>query len=68
LHSWRTVFAAGNLHLVVIGFTVSFVVALASVKWFIRFVQVHSLKPFGWYRIIMGILVAWWFSRVISIS
>jgi len=68
LHSWRTVLAGGNLHVLVIGFIVSFVVALVAVKWFIRFVQTHSLKAFGWYRIIVGIAVVVWFVRIVGIG
>ncbi len=36
---------------------VSFVVSLLVIRFLIRFVQKHNFKPFGWYRIGLGILV-----------
>lgn len=39
------------------GTLVSFLVAWISIKWLLRFVQGHDFKPFGWYRIALGIVV-----------
>jgi len=36
---------------------VSFVVAWASIRWLLRFVAAHDLRPFAWYRIVLGLLV-----------
>jgi undecaprenyl-diphosphatase len=49
--------SGGNIELLLIGFVVSFVVALVVVKWFISFLQKHSLASFGWYRITAGLLL-----------
>ncbi len=43
--------------LISIGFIVSFLTALAAIKWFISFVSKHSFSVFGWYRIIVGLLI-----------
>jgi undecaprenyl-diphosphatase len=40
-----------------IGFAVSFVVAYASVAWFMAWVRKHGFAPFAVYRIIVGALV-----------
>jgi undecaprenyl-diphosphatase len=40
-----------------IGFVVSFVVAYASVAWFMAYVRKHGFAPFAVYRIIAGALV-----------
>ncbi len=40
-----------------VGFVVSFIVALVVVKAFLAYVTRHTLKPFGWYRIIAGCIV-----------
>ena len=40
-----------------IGFVVSFVVAYASVAWFMAWVRKHGFTPFAIYRIVVGILV-----------
>lgn len=40
---------------ILIGFTVSFIVAYVVVKTFIAFVGRFGLKPFGWYRVAAGL-------------
>jgi len=50
---------SGPVSLLVIGFVVAFLVALAVIKWFISYIQRHDFKPFGIYRIIVAIL--FWF-------
>jgi len=40
-----------------IGFVVSFIVAYASVAWFMGYVRKRGFAPFAVYRIIVGALV-----------
>jgi undecaprenyl-diphosphatase len=47
-----------------IGFAVSFVVAYASVAWFMAWVRKHGFAPFAIYRIIVGSLVLAFASRI----
>jgi undecaprenyl-diphosphatase len=42
-----------------IGFVVSFIVAWLAIKFFLRFLGSHTLKPFGWYRIIVALGILW---------
>jgi undecaprenyl-diphosphatase len=42
--------------LLLIGFVGSFIVALAVVKWFIKYVQTNNLIPFGIYRIVLALI------------
>ena len=54
------------LGMIMIGFITSFVVALAVVAWFIRYVQRHPFTGFGLYRILFGaIVIALWAARVL---
>jgi undecaprenyl-diphosphatase len=48
----------------VIGFVVSFVVALAVVAWFMHWVRQRGFVPFAIYRIVVGIAVLVWAMRV----
>jgi undecaprenyl-diphosphatase len=51
---------AMNAHgwiVVVIGFVVSFVVALGVVAWFMRWVRARGFAPFAIYRIVLGIVL-----------
>lgn len=36
---------------------VAAVTAFAAVKWLLRFVQSHTFIAFGWYRIVLGVLI-----------
>lgn len=40
-----------------IGFIVSFISALIVIKWLLGYVSSNDFKPFGWYRIIFGIII-----------
>ena len=37
-----------------------FVVAWAVVAGFLKYLQRRGLEPFGYYRIVLGVLVIWW--------
>ncbi len=43
---------------VLVGLLVAFIVAYATIAWLLRFVANHSLLPFVWYRVILGLVVA----------
>lgn len=46
-----------NLSILIVGNIVSFVVALLAIKFFIEFVSKYGFKFFGYYRIVVGILI-----------
>jgi undecaprenyl-diphosphatase len=46
-----------NLMLLGLGNVVAFIVAMLAVKFFIGYLQKHGFKLFGWYRIVLGIIV-----------
>lgn len=46
-----------NAMVLIIGNVVAFIVALAAIKFFIGFVTKYGFKLFGWYRIIVGVLI-----------
>lgn len=46
-----------NLITLGIGNVVAFIVALLAIKFFIGFLQKHGFKLFGWYRIIVGVIL-----------
>jgi len=50
----RNLFAFGDMMQFAVGFVVSFIVALITVKAFVRFLSRGSLTPFAWYRIIVA--------------
>lgn len=50
-----------ELGVLVVGCLVSFVVSLLVIKGLMDFVRKHSFAGFGWYRIVLGILVLGYF-------
>jgi undecaprenyl-diphosphatase len=46
-----------DLLMLAVGCVVSFVVALLAMKWFVSFLTKYGFKVFGWYRIIIGIII-----------
>jgi undecaprenyl-diphosphatase len=41
----------------IVGSVVAFVVAMLAIKFFITYLQKHGFRLFGWYRIIIGLVV-----------
>jgi undecaprenyl-diphosphatase len=46
-----------EIHYLLIGNVVAFIVALLAIKFFIGFVKKHGFKFWGWYRIVLGIIL-----------
>jgi len=56
LKGYKT-FSPEDIKLLALGNAVAFVVALLAIKFFIGFLQKHGFKIFGYYRIIVGIVL-----------
>jgi len=50
-------FSANEIKQLAIGNAVAFVVALLAIRFFIGFLKKHGFRIWGWYRIIIGILL-----------
>ncbi len=46
-----------NLTTLLIGNVIAFIVAMIAIKTFITFLQKHGFKVFGWYRIVVGLIL-----------
>jgi len=46
-----------NIGILLIGNIVAFIVAMIAIKTFITFLQKHGFKVFGWYRIVVGLVL-----------
>lgn len=51
---WAT---ADNMVVLAVGCVVAFVVALLAMKWFVGFISKYGFKAFGWYRIVVGLVL-----------
>lgn len=47
-----------------VGCLVAFVVSIVVIRFLMDFVRRHDFKPFGWYRIVLGVAVIAWFALV----
>ena len=54
-------FSAQELIILGVGTLVSFVVSILAIKFLMGYIKKHDFQVFGWYRIILGILVLLYF-------
>ena len=51
---WAT---SHNIIVLIVGCVVAFIVALLAMKWFVNFLTKYGFKAFGWYRIVVGVVI-----------
>lgn len=56
------VFSANETAILLTGCVVAFVVSLLAIRFLMGFVKRHDFKPFGWYRIVLGVAVIAYFA------
>lgn len=54
--NWSTMDASGEL-VIAVGFVTAFLAALVVVRTMIWFITRHGFAPFGWYRIVIGLVM-----------
>ena len=52
--AWAT---SDNIMMLIVGCVVAFIVAIVAMKWFVNFLAKYGFKAFGWYRIIVGVII-----------
>lgn len=57
-------FTSAELLMLITGMVVAFVVSIFAIKFLIGYIKKHDFKVFGWYRIILGIVVILYFLLV----
>ncbi len=50
-----------QLMTLLVGTVVAFVVSLFAIRFLMKFIQTHTFKPFGYYRIVLGVAVLFYF-------
>ncbi len=53
----RALFTVEDVPLFAVGIVTAFISALVCVRWLLRFVATHDLRPFAWYRLAFGAMV-----------
>lgn len=54
-------FTGNELMLLVVGLVVAFIVSVIAIKFLMSYIKKHDFKVFGWYRIVLGIIVLGYF-------
>ena len=55
-------FTSQELLILIVGMAVAFIVSILAIKFLMAYIKKHDFKIFGWYRIILGILILIWFA------
>lgn len=55
-------FSSQELLVLVTGMVVAFVVSILAIKFLVGYIKKHDFKVFGWYRIVLGIIVILYFA------
>ncbi len=55
-------FSATELSVLILGMVVAFLVSVVVIKFLMGYIKKHDFKIFGWYRIVLGIIVLLYFA------
>ncbi|MCI9052300.1 MAG: undecaprenyl-diphosphate phosphatase [Lachnospiraceae bacterium] len=55
-------FSSGELMILLIGMAVAFIVSIIVIKFLMGYIKKNNFKVFGWYRIVLGIVVLLYFN------
>ena len=56
---WSAIIAP--VMILLVGMAVSFVVSVLVIKFLMNYIRKHDFKIFGWYRIVLGVIVLLYF-------
>ncbi len=54
-------FTASELTILLVGMFVAFIVSVLAIKFLMGYIKKHDFKAFGYYRIVLGIIVLAYF-------
>ncbi len=54
-------FTGAQLAVLIVGMLVSYIVSVIVIKFLLGYIKKHDFKAFGWYRIVLGIIVILYF-------
>lgn len=54
-------FTGYELAILIVGMLTAFIVSILAIKFLMNYIKKNDFKPFGYYRIVLGILVLGYF-------
>ena len=64
LVTYDGVIASGEIAVLAVAMLVAYVVSMIAIKMLVNFVKKHDFKVFGWYRIVLGLIVIGYFTLI----
>ena len=61
IYKFGFVFTNDEIIILLVGMTTAFIVSIITIKFLISYIKKHDFKVFGWYRIVLGIIVIIYF-------
>ena len=55
------VFTSQELIILIVGMLVAFIVSILVIQFLMSYIKKHDFKIFGWYRIVLGMIVLFYF-------
>lgn len=55
-------FSGSEIAILIVGTVTAFIVSVLAIKFLLSFIRKHDFKPFGYYRIVLGIVVILYFA------
>ena len=55
-------FSGEQIFILIFGMLVAFIVAVLTISFLMKYIRKHNFKVFGYYRIVLGIIVLIWFT------
>jgi undecaprenyl-diphosphatase len=55
-------FTSPELIILIVGMVTAFIISVLVIRFLMNFIKRHDFKPFGWYRIILGLIVLSYFT------
>ena len=50
-------YTGAEIIIMLVGMVTAFIVSILSIKFLLRYIKNNDFKAFGWYRIVLGIIV-----------
>jgi len=61
IYKFGFVFSSSELITLLIGMLTAFIVSIITIKFLLTYIKKHDFKVFGWYRIVLGLVVIGYF-------
>lgn len=62
--TYEGVLSGQDISVLITGMVCAYVISLCAIRFLMDFVKKHNFKPFGWYRMVLGLIVIAYFTLI----